>query len=220
MPDSKKYNLVFDLGGVLVDWNPRHLYRSIFRGDLRAMEDFLQAINFPQWNESMDRGRPFAEAVADLSARFPNYARAIEAFDTRWEEVIAGPIQGSVQIALQLRANGIPLYCLTNISQEKYGVVRKKYTFLEQFRWIMRSGEFGLVKPDPRIFELFLERTGVRNKDCIFVDDSEANVLSARALGWNTVLFRSPSQLARELERFGLKTGPIEGTVDPNREPA
>jgi len=205
--DPRSYSLVFDIGGVLVDWNPRYLYRAFFNGDPRSMEGFFHAVDFWRWNEELDRGRPFSEAVAELSGRFPQYARLIKAYDERWVESVGSPIQGSLRIVRALKAAGIPLYGLTNSSQEKFGILLKKYTFLEHFRWIMISGEFGVIKPDPRIFELFLDRSGLRNEECIFIDDSEANVSSALRMGWKTVLFRSPDQLAAALDGLGLKTG-------------
>jgi 2-haloacid dehalogenase len=205
--DPRLYSLVFDIGGVLVDWNPRYLYHAFFDGDPRSMEDFFHAVDFWKWNEELDRGRPFSEAVAELSVRFPQYTRLIKAFDERWVESVGGPIQGSLQIVRTLEAAGIPLYGLTNSSKEKFRILLKKYTFLEHFRWIMISGEFGVIKPDPRIFELFLDRTGLRNEECIFIDDSEANVSSAVRMGWKAILFRSPDQLALELDKIGLKVG-------------
>lgn len=196
--------MVFDIGGVLVDWNQRHLYRVFFDGDSRSMERFFDVTDFWKWNEELDRGRSFTEAVAALSARFPQYAPLIRAFDERWEETVSGPIRGSLRILRRLEAVGFPLYGLTNSSSEKFEILMRKYMFLGHLRWIMISGEFGVTKPDPRIFELFLQRTGLGSDECVSIDDSEVNVSAARRMGWKAILFRSPEQLAEDLKSMGI----------------
>jgi len=201
------FALVFDIGGVLVDWNPRFLYRSLIPNDPRSVENFLDEIDFWNWNEGLDRGRPFAEAVADRSAQFPQYAELIRAFDDRWEETLGGPIEGSFRLVRQLQDAGFPLYGLTNSSSEKFKIVRKKFPFLNSFEWIMISGEFGLTKPDPRVFEMFLERSGLKKADCLLIDDSEANVSAAARAGWKAIRFLSADQVAAELEIQGIRTG-------------
>jgi 2-haloacid dehalogenase len=162
---------------------PAVLNRAFFDGGPRSMEDFLHAVNFWKWNEELDRGRPFSEAVAELSIRFPQSARLIKAFDERWVESMGIPILGSLQIVRTLEAAGILLYGLANSSKEKLRILLKKYTFRQHFRWIIISEEFGVIKPHPRILELFLDQTGLRNDECIFIDDSEANVSSALRMG-------------------------------------
>ncbi len=122
--------VVFDLGGVLVDWDPRYLYRKLFPGDEAAMEHFLNAIIDGEWNVQQDAGRPFAEAVAEASARHPQHAALIKAFDSRWEEMLAGPIHGTVALLDSLRQRGVPLYGLTNWSQEKFPIARARFDFL------------------------------------------------------------------------------------------
>jgi 2-haloacid dehalogenase len=206
-PDSTPCALVFDIGGVLVDWNPRYLYRSLIPGDARSMERFFDEIDFWKWNEELDRGRPFAEAVADRSARFPQYASLIRAFDEHWEETLGGPIAGSLRLVRRLRDAGFPLYGLTNSSSEKFTIVRKKFPFLESFEWIMISGEFGLIKPDPRMFEVFLKQSGLKKSDCLFIDDTEANVAAAVHAGWKAIRFRSADQMTAELAIRGIRTG-------------
>jgi 2-haloacid dehalogenase len=161
-PDTAECALVFDIGGVLVDWNPGYLFRSLIPNGHSSVEKFLDEIDFWNWNEGLDRGRPFAEAVADQSARFPQYAALIRAFDDRWEETLGDLIEGSLRLVRRLRDAGFPLYGLTNSSSEKFPIVRKKFPFLDSFEWIMISGEFGLTKPDPRVFNLFLERSGLK----------------------------------------------------------
>ena len=209
-PDTAPCALVFDIGGVLVDWNPRYLYRSLIPGDPRSMEKFFDEIDFRNWNEEMDRGRPFAEAVADRSAQFPQYAALIRAFDERWEETLGDPIEGSVRLVRRLRNAGFPLFGLTNSSSEKFKLVRKKFPFLESFEWIMISGEFGLIKPDPRMFEVFLNRSGLKKADCLFIDDTEMNVAAAVRAGWQAIRCLSADQMTAELEKRGIRTGHLD----------
>jgi 2-haloacid dehalogenase len=125
----------------------------------------------------MDRGRPFAERVAEWTAKFPRYADLIRAFDVRWEETVGGPIPGTAEILLRLHHGGYVLYGLSNGSAEKFKILRRKSSYLEVFSDILLSGEVGITKPDPRLFERFLERTGQRKEDLLFIDDMEANIL-------------------------------------------
>jgi len=163
--------IVVDFGGVLIDWNPRYLYRKLFRGNDTAMESFL-----------------------DL----------IQAYDERWEESIAGPLQGTVDLLLPLQQAGLELHGLSNWSSEKFAAVRTKYAFFQLFATILLSGDVKLIKPDPRIFEALLERIGRSAGECLFIDDSEENISTARSLGFETIRFESPDQLRRELQHRGL----------------
>ncbi len=196
--------VVFDLGGVLIDWNPRHLYRKLFDGDEAAMEDFLSTVCTPAWNERQDAGRPFAEAVAELTARFPDRAALIQAFDTRWEEMLAGAIEGSVALLDAVRASGLPLYALTNWSADKFPVARRRFDFIGWFDGIVVSGEIGMKKPDPAIFRHLLETYGLDAPDLLFIDDSPANVAAAKALGFQTHHFETPEGLRADLSACGL----------------
>src|SRR5215813_9339991 len=153
-PLSARKIVVFDLGGVLIDWNPRHLYRRLFAGDEATMEHFLTAICSQSWNEEQDRGRSIAEATALLAAQHPEHAELIEAYYGRWSEMLAGPIAGTVEIFETLDRAGVPLYALSNWSAETFVHARSRYAFLDRFRDILISGEVGLIKPDPRIFQL------------------------------------------------------------------
>jgi 2-haloacid dehalogenase len=196
--------MVFDFGGVLLDWNPRHLYRKLFPHDAEAMERFLLEIGFTDWNVELDRGRPFAVAVAELSRLFPHHADLIRAYHERWDETVAGPIPATVEIVAALKQAGVPLYGLSNWSAETFRRVRPRYTFLDWFDVIVISGELGLVKPDPRIFTTLLARTGRAAGECLFVDDGEDNVVAARALGFDAIRFESPEQLRKELCARGV----------------
>jgi len=196
--------IVFDFGGVLIDWNPRYLYRKLFPGNDTAMERFLAEIGFTEWNQQQDAGRAFSLAVTELVKRFPSYADLIQAYDERWEESIAGPLQGTVDLLLPLQQAGLELHGLSNWSSEKFAAVRTKYSFFQLFATILLSGDVKLIKPDPRIFEALLARIGRSASECLFIDDSEENISTARSLGFETIRFESPEQLRRELQHRGL----------------
>jgi len=197
--------IVFDFGGVLIDWNPRHLYRKLFPGESAAMERFLSEINFYEWNHEQDKGRPFSEGVAILSKQHPHYAALIAAFAERWEETLAGPIAETVDVLRQLKAQGYPLFGLTNWSAETFRRIRPKYDFLSWFDDIVVSGEVGLAKPDPAIYEILLEAANATADQCLFIDDSAANVRAAERMGFTAIRYESPGQLQRELSSYGLQ---------------
>ena len=195
--------VVFDLGGVLIDWNPRHLYRQLF-DDEAAMERFLAEVCHTAWNEEQDRGRTFAEAIEEAAGRFPEERALIEAYHQRWGEMLAGPIEGSVAVLAELKEAGHELHALTNWSVETFPIARERYAFLNWFGSILVSGEERLIKPDPRIFELLLERIGRTAEACVYIDDNPKNAAAAAALGFDAVHFRSPAQLRADLTRLGV----------------
>ena len=173
---------VFDIGGVLIDWDPRHLYRQIF-DDSDAMEHFLATVCTPAWNLQMDAGRRFADAVAELTDVHPEQADLIEAFDARWIETVRGPIDESVAVLTDLKAAGHKVYAITNFSAEKFPIARSHWPFLNLFDGVLVSGEVGLIKPDPAIYQLFAETFDLPLETCSFVDDNVANVTAATELG-------------------------------------
>ena len=195
---------VFDLGGVLLDWNPRHLYRKLFAGDEAAMEHFLATVCTHEWNRCQDAGRSFAEGGRLLTAEHPDKVELIDAYGARFDEMIAGPIAGVVEILAELRDRGTPLYGLTNWSAETYQPTRKRFAFLSWFRGILVSGEVGVIKPDPRIFELLIERFAINPGNAVYIDDVEANVAAAQSFGIHAIQFTTPARLRRELTRLGL----------------
>lgn len=197
-------DLIFDFGGVIIDWNPRYLYRKLFDGDAASMERFLTEVGFIEWNLQQDVGRPFAEGVAELCERFPAYAELIRAYDERWEESIGGLIQPTVAILRRLKRAGFRLHGLSNWSVEKYELVRPKYEFFSWFDTILVSGEVKLIKPDPRIYAVLLERIDRKPGECLFIDDSLVNIVSAGKLGFKTIHFKSPEELERELRSLGV----------------
>ena len=194
--------LIFDFGGVLLDWDPRSLFSPYFDGDREAMEKFLVEIDFFGWNFKQDQGGAFADGVAELSARFPEYARMIRAYDDDWQTSIRGPIQSTVDILEPLKQSGYSLYGLTNWSAEKFHLVAHQYEFFNIFEYILVSGVVRLAKPDPRIFSLLLERIGRPAQECILIDDSIVNIEAARRLGFKTIHFVSARQMLDELAGF------------------
>lgn len=196
--------IVFDFGGVLMDWSPYYLYRQFFNDDPVAVDCFLQEIGFTEWNQEFDRGRPFVEGVAELSGRFPAYQELIQAFDQKWEETLASAIEPTVNILWELKTAGYPLYGLSNWSAEKFAMVQSKYRFFEWFDSIILSGEVKLLKPDRRIFELLLNKIDRPASECLFIDDSIHNITAAKELGFSTILFKSPEQLKNELCQGGF----------------
>lgn len=195
--------IVFDLGGVLVDWNPRHLYRKMFTSE-QEMEDFLAKVCTTAWNEQQDRGRPWAEAVRLLQAQHPAYWNEIAAYDTRWEEMLRGELPETVALLEALRDRPVRLLALTNWSQEKFPVARRRFAFLQHFEGILVSGEERLAKPEPEIFRLMASRYRLEPARTVFIDDSERNVLAARALGWHAIHFTGADLLRRHLKRLQL----------------
>jgi 2-haloacid dehalogenase len=198
---------IFDLGGVLLDWNPRHLYRKLFDGNDAAMEHFLATVCTTEWNERQDAGRSFAEAMQELLPIHADKTELIEAFGKRFGEMIAGAIDGSVDVLAELKARGVPIYAITNWSAETFLPQRHRFAFLSWFDGIVVSGMEGVMKPDPRIFQILCERHGVAPESAVFIDDVAANAAAASALGIHGIHFLSPDQLRRELVAVGLLPG-------------
>jgi 2-haloacid dehalogenase len=196
--------VVFDIGNVLLEWDPRHLYRKIFLGDEERMETFLATVCTVDWNLEQDRGRRWAEAVAERVALHPEWREEIGAYDARWLEMVPGAIDGTVAILERLRAAGVPTYAITNFSTEKFAVARERFPFLGGFKDVVVSGEVGLVKPDPEIFALFLARNDLDAGDCLFVDDVADNIATAHAAGFIAHHFTTPEAFAGVLRAHGF----------------
>ena len=194
---------VFDLGGVFVDWNPQYLFRKLFASDEEA-QWFEDNICTRDWNLAFDAGDIFAEGVARLITRHPRYWREIQAFDARWKETLGGFIEGTINIHNELIAAEVPTFAITNFSWEKWVSCLPDWPFLEKFDGVVVSGLEGLVKPDPRIFRVFLERYGLAAESCVFIDDNLANVVSARSVGMEALHFTTPETLRAELIGLGL----------------
>jgi 2-haloacid dehalogenase len=195
--------VVFDLGGVLVDWNPRHLYRSLIP-DEAERERFLADVCPQSWNELQDAGRPLAEATSERVALFPQHAELIAAYYGRWEEMLAGAIEETVAVLEELHRRDVPLYALTNWSAELFPVARRRFGFLERFRGILVSGEEGLIKPDPAIFRLLCSRYGLPPRSTLFIDDNPANVAAAGEIGFAVHHYVGAAGLKARLADIGL----------------
>lgn len=196
-------NVVFDLGMVLIEWDPRHLYRQVFADDAE-MEHFLAHVCHGAWNVEQDRGRSFDDGVAEAIARHPRYAREIALYRDRWMEMVPGAIQGTVDILEELHRRGTPLYAITNWNGDTFRATRARFSFLQRFRDIVVSGDEKLLKPEPAIFHLLASRNGLRLAESLFIDDSLHNVKGAEAVGMQGHHFTSPEGLAAHLKTHGL----------------
>ncbi|MEO1249841.1 MAG: HAD family phosphatase [Pseudomonadota bacterium] len=201
MADLDRPVVVFDLGNVLIDWNPRYLYRKIFDGDEEKVSWFLENVATADWNASFDAGRPMADGIAEKSAEHPDHKDAIAAWQGRWIETIKGPIDGSVAILETLNDSGVTLHAITNWSAETFPLAKERFAFLGIFQTITVSGEVGLIKPGREIFDLFAERTGVQPGEAVFIDDSRANIETASALGFDAIHFTSADDLRSEMAK-------------------
>ncbi|HEY8381404.1 MAG TPA: HAD family phosphatase [Microvirga sp.] len=195
--------VVFDIGNVLLRWDPRHLYRTIF-DDEERMEWFLANVCTSAWNIEQDRGRDWDEAVALLVKDHPTHEPAIRAFHERWHETVSGIYEENVAILDRLRKAGVPTYCITNFSGPKFREAQMRYPFLATFDGIIVSGDERLLKPDPAIFRLLLSRYGLAAEDCIMIDDSLANVEGARSVGMHAIRFVDDMDLAAQLRAKGI----------------
>ena len=187
--------VIFDLGGVLVDWNPRYLYRKIFSKEAE-MNAFLENVCTSDWNEQQDAGRPLAVATQLLLDQYPDYTSEIQAFYGRWEEMLGGVIKGTEAILRQLHQQASHrIYALTNWSAETFPVAQARYDFLQLFEGILVSGEEMMKKPDPRIYHLIFERYAIDPATALFIDDNQKNVEAARKVGLDAIRFTSPEEL-------------------------
>jgi 2-haloacid dehalogenase len=197
---TEKKAIIFDFGGVLIRWDPRNLYARYFPGQPQAMEEFLKEIDFMEWNAQQDKGRSFAEGVELHVRKHPEYADLIKAYHENWKESITGEIDGTVELLRTLKEKGYPVYGLSNWSAETFPTIRHEFDFLNLLDDIVISGEINLVKPEPEIFEFLLEKIDTPAAQCLFIDDSPANIAAAKKFGFDTVHFKSPEQLKQELE--------------------
>lgn len=196
--------IIFDYGNVLLEWNPRLVYRRYFPNDAAGMEIFLKEVNFMEWNAHQDRGRTFKEGVADLSAEFPQYAHLIQAYHDHWVDSIGEAYWETVEIMKQLKQAGYPLYGFSNWSAETFPYAREKYDFFDLFDDMVISGAVGYVKPEPEIYQIMLEKIGRPAQECLFIDDSLPNIKQAEKLGFVGIHFQSAEQLRIKLQRLKI----------------
>jgi 2-haloacid dehalogenase len=202
--ESPITTIIFDFGNVFVNWDARNLYKR-FLPTLEAVDSFLEEIHFADWNAHQDAGRPFKEGVAELSKQFPQYAELIQAYDTHWMDSITETLHETIQIARNLKNSGWALYLLSNFSAEKFMLMQEQHDFLEIFDDMIISGEHNVIKPDPAIFEIALKRINRKAGECLFIDDSSANIETARKMGFITIQYYSPAQLRRDLHQLSIK---------------
>jgi 2-haloacid dehalogenase len=193
--------VVFDVGNVLLRWDPRHLYRRIFDDEVE-MEWFLGNVCTPDWNLEQDRGRDWDEAVALLVKDHPTHEPKIRAFHERWDETVSGVFEEHVELLARLREAGVPNYCITNFSSPKFALSQERYPFLSGFDGTIVSGDERLLKPDPAIYRLLLDRYGLEAQHCVFIDDSKANVEGARKVGMHAIHCVEGIDLAAELRGY------------------
>lgn len=191
--------LVFDFGGVLVDWNPHHLYDSYF-GSKEKATWFLENICTNEWNSQMDGGKPFSQGVAELSAQYPEYAKDIEAYFNRWIEMMGTEIEGMYGLLQEYKAKGYTLLGLTNWSSETFCQVKDVYPIFKLLDGMVVSAEEHCIKPSPRIYQILLERFGLNASDCVFIDDRQPNIDGADAVGMTGILFTGAQDLREKLE--------------------
>jgi len=201
--NGRPHAIVFDLGGVLLDWDPRYLYRKLF-DDEAEMDRFLSEVCTMDWHHAHDLGVPPEQTVPPLVEAHPEYAEHIWAWPRRSEEMLRGPIEESVEILRALKDRGVPVYALTNMETWTYPDRRERYPFLRWFDGTVVSGFEGVAKPDPRAYELLLERFGLAPQTALLIDDSPKNVAAARGVGMQAILFESPAALRERLRHVGL----------------
>jgi len=196
--------VVFDVGRVLLEWDPRHLYRESFGGDEESMERFLAEVVTLEWIRELDAGLSIDVAIADKTAAHPEHAERIALWKSGWSKTIPGPVPGSVEILAELKAGGLPLYALTNFAADTWPQARQRFAFLNWFDSAVVSGEIGLTKPDPRIFEAAIRQCRLEPGRTVFIDDMPGNVAAARACGLHALQFSGAAKLRADLRAFGL----------------
>ena len=201
---KKIESIIFDLGGVLIDWNPDYVYRTIFNDETK-MQEFYNEVCTSEWNEEQDAGRGLKEATEELVARFPADENNIRAFYDRWEEMLKGEIEGTVKVLKKIKdKNSVKLYALTNWSAETFPVALKRFEFLQWFDGRLVSGEEKMRKPFVEIYELLLKRFNINPATAVYIDDNERNLKTPSELGMHAILFKSPSQLEEELKKLSI----------------
>jgi 2-haloacid dehalogenase len=197
-------HVVFDIGNVLIEWNPEYLYSKLIP-DNNERQDFLGTICTPDWNLQQDLGRPWREAVQHLSEQHPDKADLIRAYSERWHDMVPGEIPGTPALLSELQTKGVPLYAITNFSEEKFAEAQDRFPFLKTtFLDIVVSGAERLIKPDLRIYQVLFQRNALNPAHCLFIDDSLANIEAARTLGMTAHHFTNASALEEDLHRLGL----------------
>jgi len=198
--------IVFDLGGVLVDWKPEYVYRKVFNEDEEKVQWFLNTVCTPEWNIEQDGGRTIEEAVKIKIAEFPQYKEWIELFYKEWEHMFSGPIIENVNLFKKLKATkNYKIYALTNWSAEKWDKALELFPFFNDFDGVVVSGQEKTRKPFPEIYSILLNRYQINPKNTIFIDDNYENILASKKINLNGIHYKNPSQLIKSLRFFNLK---------------
>ena len=205
-------NIVFDFGGVIVDWNPEYLFKDVFR-DKSELDHFLENICTPGWNEKQDAGRSLSEAIRTLQEQHPGYRDEIRLYYDEWTTMLGGPIEQNVALLKPLKKY-YRIFGLTNWSAETFPIAYDLYPFFEEFEGIVISGEERLAKPDERIYQLLLKRYGLSAQECLFIDDNARNIEAAVALGFHTLHLKAEVCLREELISLGVRASVPQSPVN------
>ena len=204
--NNKIDTIIFDLGGVLIDWNPEYVYQDVFNGDQEKIDWFLSNICTSDWNVEQDAGRTLKDGTEILVKQYPEYEKWIRAFYDRWEDMIGGVIKETEDILNFLKKeNKYKLYSLTNWSHETFHIPFQRYDFFKNFEGIVVSGDEKTRKPFPKIYKIMLERYNLNPQSCLFIDDNSDNIGTAEKLGINGIHYKNTNQLINDLSQFGIK---------------
>lgn len=195
--------VIFDYGGVLIDWNPYYLYRKLLVNDTEIAR-FLQEIDFKTWNYEFDKGYPFEKGIAEMMSKYPQHSELIQTYGERWLETIGVTFDETIQLVKEVKAKGYRVFGLSNWSAEKFKIVRPQYEFFNLFEDMVISGEVRAVKPEPQIYRILLERNHLNAEECLYIDDSEDNIRGGRQVGLNTIQYQSSRLLRDALQAYGV----------------
>ena len=198
--------IIFDLGGVLVDWNPEYVYKKIFKGDMKKVKWFLNHVCTYEWNLQQDAGRTIEEAVKIKVSEYPEYEDLIQLYYNQWHEMFSGPIQKNVNLFKKFKTAGFyNVYALTNWSAQKWPKALELFPFLNDFDGVVVSGQEKTIKPHPKIYSIIINRFNLTPEKTLFIDDNLHNIEAANAFNFNTIHFKNTTQLQNEIALFGIK---------------
>lgn len=197
--------IIFDLGGVLIDWNPEYVFLDAFNGDRKKMQWFLDTVCTMHWNENQDAGYPIQQATDDLIKQFPKYKTYIEMYYGNWETMLGGEISGAVKILeVLIKSKKYKVVALTNWSNETFHIAKKHFDFLKWFEGIVVSGDEKTRKPFEDIYKITLNRFKIKPKQAVFIDDNLRNIEAANKLNINSIHFKNPEQLLKDLKTYNI----------------
>jgi len=197
--------IIFDLGGVLVDWNPEYVFLKEFKGDRKKMKWFLENICTMDWNEQMDAGKLIKDATNEKIKEFPQHEQLIRMYYDKWENMLKGEISDTVNILKALHSTDYKLFALTNWSAETFPVAIKRFDFLKLFDGIVVSGQIKMLKPEKEIYEYILNKYKLKSSECIFIDDRLLNVKGAELVGMHGIKFDNSKQMKSELKKYNIE---------------